>query len=177
MINFTRGLAFCICIPLLFGGCGYTTGSVINGRYDSVFVEPFTNGIDYMSLDQRKIYIPQLETKVRDAVIDRFLFDGNLKIGEQGDSDLVLKGRVVSFDRDELRLTSAEDVKEYRLSITVALTLWDPVNEAVVWEESSFTGDTTYYTTGAQAKSESAAIQEALTDLARRVVARTVEDW
>ena len=158
-------------------GCGYTTGSVISDRFRTIFVEPFENKVDYMNQDDRKIYIPQIETKVREAIIDRFMLDGNLKIAEQGDSDLVLKGRVLGFDRGDLRLTANEDVKEYRLTMTVALTLWDPVNKKIVWEEPSFSGDTTYYTTGSQAKSEATAIQDALSDLARRAVARTIEDW
>jgi len=158
-------------------GCGYTTGSVISSRYQTIFVEPFENKIDFMNQENREVYVPQLETQVRDAIVDRFLFDGNLKIAEQGDSDLVLKGKVLVFDRGELRLTSDEDVKEYRLTVTVELTLWDPVNEKVVWHESSFSGDASYFTTGPQAKSESDAIQDAVNDVARRVVARTIEDW
>jgi len=41
----------------------------------------------------------------------------------------------------------------------------------------SFTGNTSYFTTGTQAKSEATAVNDALTDLARRIVERTVEQW
>ena len=166
-----------LAVLIVLPGCGYTTGSLISSSYRTIFVEPFENKIDYMNQSEHKIYIPQLESKVRDAMIDRFMFDGNLKIAQQGDSDLVLKGKVLAFNRGDLRLTNSEDVKEYRLTVTVALTLWDPVNEKVVWEEPSFSGDTTYYTSGPQAKSELTAIQDAVNDLARRAVARTIEDW
>jgi hypothetical protein len=172
-----RTLVALFLVLLSVAGCGYTTGSVISSRYKTIFVEPFENKIGYMDQDERKLYIPQLETKVRDAVIDRFMFDGNLKIAQQGNADLVLKGKVVSFDRGDLRLTNAEDVKEYRLTVTVALTLWDPVNNKVVWEEPGFSGDTTYFTTGPLAKPESVAIQDAVNDVARRVVDRTIQDW
>jgi citrate lyase gamma subunit len=166
-----------LAVLLAFPGCGYTTGSVISSRFKTIFVQPFENKIDYMNSDDRKVYIPQIETTIRSAVIDRVMLDGNLKIAEEGDSDLVLKGKVVAFTRDELRLTTNEDVKEYRLTVTVGLTLYDPVNEKVVWEEPSFSGDATYYTTGPNAKSEAAAIQDAVNDLARRAVARIIEDW
>jgi outer membrane lipopolysaccharide assembly protein LptE/RlpB len=166
-----------LAVLAVLSGCGYTTGSVISSRFKTVYVEPFENKIDYMNQSERKIYIPQLESKVRDAIIDRFMLDGNLKIAEQGNSDLVMKGQVLSFERGDLRLTTNEDVKEYRLTVTIALTLWDPVNEKVVWQEPSFSGDTSYYTTGPNAKSESIAIQDAVNDLARRAVARTIEDW
>jgi hypothetical protein len=170
-------LLFVSLMAMTFTGCGYTTGSLISSRFQTIFVQPFENKIDYMNQDQRQIYIPQLELKVHTAVIDRFMFDGNLRVAEEGNSDLVLKGKVLSFEREELRLTSAEDVKEYRLRVTVAISMWDPVNEKIVWEEPSFAGETTYYTTGSLAKSESQAIQDVVTDLARRVVERTIEDW
>ena len=63
------------------------------------------------------------------------------------------------------------------LTVTVALTLWDRVNEKVVWTEPAFSGDTTYFTSGSLAKSEATAIQDAVADLARRVVDRTIQDW
>jgi hypothetical protein len=165
------------CFLLSLPGCAYTTGSVISSRYQTIFVQPFANNIDYLNQDQRKIYIPGLETKIRNAVVDRFIFDGNLKIADQAGADLVLQGQVLSFERGDLRLTDDEDVKEYRLTVTLALTLWDPVNEKVVWQEPAFSGDTTYYVSGALAKSEESAIADALVDVARRVVARTIEDW
>ncbi len=164
-------------LAMSFTGCGYTTGSLISSRFQTIFVAPFENKIDYMNQEARTVYIPQLEQKVHTAIIDRFMFDGNLRVTEEGNSDLVLKGKVLGFEREELRLTSAEDVKEYRLRVTVALTMWDPVNEKAVWEEPSFAGETTYYMTGSLAKSESQAMADVMTDLGRRVVERTIEDW
>jgi outer membrane lipopolysaccharide assembly protein LptE/RlpB len=167
-------LAACVVLT----GCGYSTRSLISDKYKTVYVAPFENKIDYLNQSDRKIYIPGLETRVHQAVIDRYLFDGNLRIGQEGATDLVLKGQLLSFDRDELRLTSSEDVKEYRLRVTVALTLIDPVdNNKVVWSEPAFSGEATYYVSGPLAKSESATIDEAILDLARRTVARTIEDW
>jgi outer membrane lipopolysaccharide assembly protein LptE/RlpB len=163
---------------LLMTGCGYTTRSLLPENYKTIYVAPFENKIDYMNQDDRKIYIPGLETKVRQAVIDRYLFDGNLHIGQENVADLVLKGQLLSFDRQELRLTTSEDVKEYRLLVTVALTLIDPAdNNKVVWQEPSFSGEATYYVSGPLAKSESAAIDDAVNDLAQRAVARTIENW
>jgi hypothetical protein len=167
-------LAACVVLT----GCGYSTRSLISDKYKTVYVAPFENKIDYLNQNDRKIYIPGLETRVRQTVIDRYLFDGNLRIGQQDTADLVLKGQLLSFDRDELRLTTSDDVKEYRLRVTVALTLVDPIDgNKVVWSEPAFFGEATYYVSGPLAKSESAAIDETIQDLARRAVARTVEDW
>ena len=171
---------FCVALSagLLMTGCGYSTRSLLSDNYKTIYVAPFENKIDYMNQNDRKIYIPGLETKVRQAVIDRYLFDGNLHIGKDGAADLVLKGQLLSFDREYLRLATSEDVKEYRLRVTVALTLIDPAeNNKVVWQYPSFSGEATYYVSGPLAKSESAAIDSAVNDLAQRTVARTIEDW
>ena len=157
-------------------GCGYTTSSMLPSNFQKIYIPPFENKVDYMNQVERKIYIPGLETKVLGVVIDRYLFDGNLRIGDQDNADLILKGKLLSFDREDLRLTENEDVKEYRLRVTVSLVLQDSEGN-IVWQEPSFSGESTYYTSGPLVKSESTAIDEALTDLALRIVARTIEDW
>ncbi|MBF0570019.1 MAG: LptE family protein [Candidatus Omnitrophica bacterium] len=168
----------CSVILLATAGCGYTTGSLLPSKYKTIHVAPILNKVDYVNQDQRKIYIPGLESRVRAVLIDRFLFDGNLHVNQEDTADLILKGELLSFEREELRLTTAEDVKEYRLRITVSLQMIDPAeNNKVLWSEPSFAGESTYYTSGPLAKSESTAIDEALKDLAIRAVGRTIEDW
>ncbi|MBF0122997.1 MAG: LptE family protein [Candidatus Omnitrophica bacterium] len=172
MIKF--GLLFILGCVFFITGCGYTTGSVISSQYQTVYVAPFENKTDYVNAEARKLYIPGLETRVRSTIIDRYLFDGNLRIGEETVADLVLQGKLLSYDREDLALTNNQDVSEYRIRITVELTMTDPIDKRILWQEPSFSGEATYLTTGG---SESAALDAALKDLAMRVVARTVEDW
>ena len=162
---------------LVVTGCGYTTKSLLPENYRTIFVQPFENKIDFVNADDRKLYVAGLESRVREAVVDRYLFDGNLRGAEQDTADLILKGKLLKFEREELRLQTNETVKEYRIRVTVALTLWDPTANTVVWEEPAFAGEATYYTTGALAKSESQAMDEAVKDFATRAVARTIENW
>ena len=162
---------------VLVAGCGYTTKSLLPENYRTIFVQPFENKIDFVNADSRKIYVAGLESRVREAVVDRYLFDGNLRVAEQDTADLVLTGKLLKFEREELRLQANETVKEYRLRVTVALSLSEPAENKVVWEEPAFAGEATYYTSGSLAKSESQAIDEAVKDLATRAVARTIENW
>ncbi|MBF0330430.1 MAG: LptE family protein [Candidatus Omnitrophica bacterium] len=168
---------FLLLMAGLLAGCGYSTQSLLPENYKVIHVEPFENKIDFVSQDQRKLYLPGLENRVREAVVDRYLLDGNLHITDKDTADLILKGQLLSFDREELRVNTNDTVKEYRIRITAALKLIDPAEDKPVWEEPSFAGEATYYTTGPLAKSESQAIQEALTDFAQRTVARTIENW
>ena len=168
---------------LASAGCGYTTRSLLAGNYKKIFVPQVENKIDYMSQNQRNLYVPGMETRVRTALIDRFMFDGNLRIGEKDDADLELESKLISFDREELQLTTSADVKEYRVRIVVSLKMIDKTDasksasEKPLWEEPTFAGEATYFTTGPQARPESAAIDDCLKDLAQRVVARTIENW
>lgn len=172
-----RSIVYGLWSIVLIAGCGYTTRSTLPSTIKTIHVEMFKNKIDFTTEGRRNIYLPLLEIKVRNAVIERFLFDGNLKIAEKDRAHLVLKGELQGYDRSALRYTDNDDVQEYRIHITVSLEMLDAQTGEVKWTEPSFVGEATYFTTGALAKSEDTAVAEAITDLARRIVERTVEDW
>ncbi|MBL8014145.1 MAG: hypothetical protein JNN05_09885 [Candidatus Omnitrophica bacterium] len=175
MINIRQSL-WVVFGLILFAGCGYSTGSLLPSKYRTIYIEPFKNKVAYTQ--SRSIsYVPLLEVKVKDAIASRFLFDGHLRIGGQETADLILRGELVGLERQELRITDNQDVQEFRINIIVNLSLWDPVDQKEVWSEPSFAGEASYFVSGPLAKSESAAVEEALNDLARRAVERTLEDW
>lgn len=179
--RFLLFLAICY-MPYAILGCGYTTRSGISDKYRTIYIPPFLNKIDITSEAKAslkyQVYRPLLETDVTRAVIDRFMMDGNLRIAKDQNSDLALKGSLVDFRRDVLRYATDEETpEEYRISISVDINLWDAKENKLVWEEKGFTGEASYFVTGANLKSDSAAITDATTDLARRIVARTVEQW
>ena len=166
-----------ILLVLAIAGCGYTTGSLLPSKYRKIAIQPFENKVSYVDENNRGLYVPLLETNVRTAIIDRFLFDGNLHIADPDKADLILNGDLISIAQDDLRQDVNQNVQEYRIRVTVSLTLTDAATGKVLWKEPSFAGETTYFLTGPQAQSQSAAIDTALTDLATRVVERTIENW
>jgi outer membrane lipopolysaccharide assembly protein LptE/RlpB len=163
--------ASCLCLP----ACGYSTKTSLPAHIKTIAVLPFANKIDFQS-GKPNVYVPLLEVKSHDAVINQFLFDGNLRIVDEKAADLVLKGELINYDRSALRFTDNNDVQEYRITITVRLTMLDGMGQ-VMWEEPSFSGEDTYFLTGPNATSEAGAIEDAIKDLAKRIVERTVEDW
>ncbi len=172
-------IRYCLCLLLLLNlvGCGYTTGSLLPPQYRKIAIEPFQNKVGYTDENIQGVYVPLLETNVRTSIIDRFLFDGNLRIADADKADLILNGNLISIAQDDLRQDVNQNIQEYRIRIIVSLTLTDAATHKVLWTEPSFTGETTYFLTGTQATSQSAALDAALTDLATRVVDRTVENW
>ncbi len=166
----------------IFSGCGYTTRSSIYPAGTTIAIKPFVNKInisDETSENRRLIsYFPLLETKVTNAVVDRFLLDGNLKVGRLENSDLILEGEVARYQRDALQYAdNNEDVTEYRVTLFANLTLRNAKTQEVVWQENNFAGDATYYTRGPLVKSETSAVEAAISDLSRRIVERVVESW
>lgn len=173
--------AISVFLALMLAGCGYTTRSMIASKYRTIYITPFVNKVDITSdvytSNKYKVYRPMLETDVTRRVSNKFLFDGNLKPTEKDMADVVLKGDLVDFRRDPLRYTENEDVEEYRINIVVNISLWDNRENKMLWEEANFTGDASYFVTGSLATSEDTAVNNALDDLARRIVERAVEQW
>lgn len=178
-------MLFAVCsLTFSITGCGYTTRSMISDKYATIYITPFANKIDITresdSGYKYRIYRPMLETDITKRVTNKYLFDGNLRPVKEQNADLILKGELVEFRKDPLRYTDNNEVEEYRVNIVVNLTLWDTKENKLVWQEDNFTGDYTYftnYTTAGTPKSEDTAVNEAIDDLARRIVERTVEQW
>ena len=168
-------------------GCGYTTRSMLYGKYNTIYVAPFLNKVDItqesFSANKYRIYRPMLETDITKKVIDRYLFDGNLKPSKEPAADLVLKGELIEYRKDPLSYTAnTENVTEYRINIYVNLSLWDIKENKLLWQENNFNGNYSYFPSdnlnSASIKvPEATAVSNAIEDLARRVVERTVEQW
>ena len=158
-------------------GCGYTTSSALPGNLKTIHVEQIDNRIVYTSATSRNVYFPLLEVDVRNAIIDRFQFDGNLRIGEQSQADLLLKGNLLDYKRHGLRFSDDDVAEEYRVNVVVSLELWDMTIGELMWRESRFVGEATYFISGSEATTEESAVDEAVKDLARRIVERTIENW
>lgn len=160
---------------------GYTTKSLLPEDIKSVYIAPVVNGIDLSAeiseRDRFHVYRPGTEVDVTNAVINRFIFDGNLKVAKEGASDAVITAKLIDYRRDPLRYTEGDDVQEYRLSITLDITMSRASTKEILWHEANLTGDTTFFLTGPRATSEDEAVTKAVEDVARRVVEKTVELW
>jgi len=176
---------FYILTTVLYG-CGYTTRSMLSGKYRTIYITPFLNKVDITqesySAGKYRIYRPLLETDITRRVINKYLFDGNLKPVKEELADLVLKGELVEYRKDPLSYTADNtDVTEYRINIYVNLSLWDRKENKLVWEENRFNGNYSFFTSFASGNvikvTEDAAVNNAIEDLSRRIVERTVEQW
>jgi len=176
MKNFTI-TAILLMLTATTAGCGYTTSSSLPSSMRTIYIPAFKNNINFTTASDRNIYFPLLETDVRNAIIKRIQFDGNMRIAGEEAASMILQGELVDYRRQPLRYTDNDDVQEYRVQVIMNLVLWDTAADEPLWKEDGFAGEADYFITGPTVSTESAAVQDAITDLARRVVERIVENW
>ena len=166
---------------LLSVGCGYTTRPGLPSSIRTIYVKPFVNKIDFTNVDigndRFPLYRHRMEIDLTNAVISRFQFTGLLRPAGRDHADARLEGDLVQYRRDPLRYDASQQVEEWRLNVVVDLRMIDQHDNTLMWDEPGFTGDTTYFALGANAETETRALSRAITDLARRVVERAVENW
>lgn len=176
-----KNIFFIILSIFVLFGCGYTTRSILPPGDNTIHVDNFANKINITAETTNRsvynAYRPGMEIDITRNVIDWFIFDGNYEVESARDAHFTLKGALTNFKREPLRYDTNENVIEYRLSVVTNLELHDNDAQKILWQEEGFAGESTYRTTGQYAKSESTALQEAIRDLARRIVERTVENW
>ena len=172
---------FSVLILTFIMGCGYTTGALLPSHLESIYVESFTNKIDISRESSSKygytLYKSGLESDITKSAVNEFIFDGNLTITTADEADLILRGELINYTREPLRFDKFDNVEEYRVLVSVNIELEDTSTKKLLWKENSFTGESTYRTSGALAKSEEAAVDEAVRDLAKRIVEKTTEGW
>lgn len=178
MVKILKTATFCL--ALVLSGCGYTTQSLLPADIKSVNVAPVKNGIDLSSelsdAEHFRTYRPGVEVEITNALINRFIFDGNLKVLSSDKADALLETTLLSYRRDPLRYSDGEDVQEYRLSITLNVSFKRRGEEKPVWNEN-IVGDTTFFIAGPRAVTEDEAAAKAVEDVSRRVVEKTIEVW
>jgi hypothetical protein len=153
---------------LFIQGCGYTVSAYfLPDHLHSIHIETFQNKTDQHNL----------ENGLRPQLITAFQNEGHLAITIPDQADTILSGQIIDYAREALRYHDDERIREYRLRITVNFKLYDKVKDEVVVQDNNFSGDTTFYLTGATAKSEAEALDECLADLAKRILNRIITLW
>ena len=168
-------------LVFLLAGCGYTTRSLLPPDIKTIYIDNFKNDIkvtaEQSNLRMYRGYRPGMEVDITRAVVNKFLLDGSLKVVNESNADLVLKSSLIDFKRDALRYDANNNIEEYRIKLIVNMELSNTKTGNAMWTEKGFAGETTYRTTGSLAISEDAAVNNAIDDLSRRIVERTVEAW
>jgi len=169
-------------IASCLSGCGYSTRSLLPSDIKSIYVDNIKNGIDLtQEVDDRRdyrAYRPNLEIEITKRIKDRFMLDGTLRlVNGPRQADLTTNGILTDFKKEVLRYDSLDNPKEYRIKIVLNIKIENLKTGKTVWQESDMVGETTYRLDGDFAQSEDSALAGAISDIAKRVVERTIEIW
>ncbi len=157
-----------LCCILFVGGCGYTTKAYyLPSSIESVYIQTLVNQTEE----------PNLENELKTKLIAAFQDDGHLNIALKDQADALLQGEIIGYTREAMRYTSDESVQEYRLNIKVNFEFIDMTSGKPIVKANSFSGNASYYLSGANAKSEATARAEALDNLSRLMLNKIITLW
>ena len=160
---------FCV-----LSGCGYTQQAHLPNNIKTIAVPTFKNEIP--PKDQFA-YQPGLEIELTNAIRDRFISDGNLKVVDESKADAILEGSIISYQQEGLRFDRLETVEEYRLFLVVKFNLIDRRTKKILIQEPNFSGRTEFFVSRSPNSSRKKSADSATLDLARSLVDRIVEEW
>jgi len=169
-------------------GCGYTTKSTLDEKYQSIYVAAFKN--------VSKQY--DLQAPLTNAVTRKFITDGRLQVVSAGEADLLLEGVINDYRVKGITYDEEDEVTQFLCVVLASARLTDRATGKVVWEEKVMAGETSFYTRAAGQSSdrlrgnaeaflpsvrsfaseeENRGASEALEQLASDIFYRTVEPW
>ncbi len=169
-------------------GCGYTTQSSLDEKYQTIFVSAV--------YDKSKEY--DLQAPLTNALTRKFLTDGRLRVVSEDEADLLLEGVILDYQLKGLTYDEKDEVTQFLVVVTAGARLTERETGVLLWEEPLMSGETSMYTRAAGQSSdrlrgnaetylppvrsfasaeENRAVSEALEQLASDIFYRTIEPW
>lgn len=162
-------------VPLLGGlllafaaGCShYSFSSAVKSHISTIAIPVLANEtLEYGA-----------EQGVTDAIIDEFTENNALRVVAEGESDSILRGAVVLYERPVVSYDAAGDPRDYKVRVVAKLSYEDLSKHEVVWE-GEVEGWAVYSEAGGgDLTSEDEAREYAFRKLAQDVLSRTVQGW
>ncbi|MBD3245391.1 MAG: hypothetical protein GF333_00065 [Candidatus Omnitrophica bacterium] len=159
-------------------GCGYTTRGFMFEE-ERIVVAPVKNELQIAtgqrSYSEYTTYPILIEKELTNEMVRQFNQDGHLTVVSRKENALLLNTRLLDYRKSALRYTESDEVREQRLRLVAQITLLNSAGEEL--QQQRIVGETTFFLSGPNSKSESAARDELVTDTARRIVEAVVESW
>lgn len=181
-------LAAALAAAVAASGCGYSTGSTLDEKYQTIFVSAFKN----MSRQY------DLQAPLTNAITRKFIHDGRLRVVPQDEADLILEGVILDYRLRGVTYDENDEVTQFLCVVTAGARLTERATGKIVWEEQLMAGETSFYTRASGQSSdrlrgnaetflssvrsfaseeENRGASEALEQLASDIFYRTVEPW
>jgi len=162
----------------IISGCGYTTSGCMYAG-NKIIIEPVVNKIKITSENREyagyETFPILIENKLTNTLVRKFNSDGNLKVTSQDFRAFKLNCAVENYNKESLRYERDNDVEEQKLRLNVHIMFVDSQGKSL--QDKTIQGETTYFLTGVNSKTEAAAQEDLIDDTARRIVESIVEEW
>lgn len=174
--------------PLVLGGCGYTTASSLDEKFQTIFVSAFENGSREYGL----------QAPLTTAIIRKFVADGRLRPTNRQEADLLMEGVILGYNLEGLIFDRDDEVTQFLVLVRAGVRLTDLHTGEVLWENKEMVGESTFLTvpttrssnrlrgnTGTfvptvrsfSSEEENRAASESLEQLASDIFYLTIEPW
>jgi hypothetical protein len=155
-------------VLLALGGCGYSLRGTLPGHLQTVAVPVFANRTSQ----------PAVEQFLTRAVVEAFSTNGRLRVVRPEVADSVLEGIVTGYDLQSIAFDAAANVRQYRLVVTLDLRYRDLKQDRVVFDRRGVQERADFRVPASVSETiarEETALRTAAVDIARAIVAFTVE--
>ena len=158
-----------IAVAALWSGCAnYQLGTTLPKHLRTISVATFQNASGE----------PQIETTITSAALREFQRDGQLKIKDPGEADILLTGIITSYTLDPVR-SNRNDPKataEYKAVIAMRIKAVERKTGKKVTEQNVL-GSKTFDASGDLMSARRSVLPDVSRDLARKVVDAVISAW
>src|SRR5437773_38672 len=123
---------------------------------------------------------PSVENFLTRAVVDAFSTNGRLRVVGPDAADSILEGEVTGYDVQSIAFDATANVRQYRLIVTLNLRYRDVKEEKLLFDRRGYQDRADFRVTGSVSSTialEQVALSAASVEIARSIVAFTLEEW
>lgn len=156
-------------LALLATGCGYSTSSRTAKGIKSIAVPFFEN----------QTAEPALEITVTESIIQNLVEDNTLKVTGEDRADAILQGQIVEFLNRPFSFDANLNAQEYRVDISVKVTLTNRESGDAIWRNLVFKGQGTYFLDVGEGEGNTfeEAVDQAVKIITNEILNKTTQDW
>jgi hypothetical protein len=165
------GLAGILALAVVAGGCGYSLRPSLPGNFKTVHIPTLQN----------RTQEPGIEDFITQALTSALVTSGVARIAKDAEqADAILDGAIIEYTLTSLAFDRTANVTQYRLQISLALTLKDRRSGDVVWKQDKI-GERADFPVAGQVNAtivrEQDAVKRAAVDISRAIVSLAFEGF
>ena len=161
-------IPFLAFLGLTSGCASYHVGSIHDPGFKTIFIENFKSDVDE----------PGLENLVTTTVIKEFQRDGTIEVTSADLADVILRGRITSYELSPVRFSRSDEITPIETSLTIGVhyTLTKR-NQTKPFVESQASGNRSFFIGNDLQSDKRQGVPLAAEVLARQIVANLADGW